>query len=78
MKMSQSQFDSLEDHQKETFLKRELWIKENYEVSDGCCQWRVVSPMLQVYSSEESSEEWRAYFTRKYDCMLQWDDGLFL
>lgn len=32
MKMSQSQFDSLEDHQKEMFLKRELWIKENYEV----------------------------------------------
>ncbi|ERE84699.1 putative dnaJ subfamily C member 25-like protein [Cricetulus griseus] len=32
MKMSQSQFDSLEDHQKETFLKRELWVKENYEV----------------------------------------------
>ncbi|XP_045670744.1 dnaJ homolog subfamily C member 25 isoform X2 [Ursus americanus] len=32
MKMSKSQFDSLEDHQKETFLKRELWIKENYEV----------------------------------------------
>lgn len=34
MKMSKSQFDSLEDHQKETFLKRELWIKENYEVSN--------------------------------------------
>uniref|UniRef100_A0A2K6FXT6 DnaJ homolog subfamily C member 25 n=1 Tax=Propithecus coquereli TaxID=379532 RepID=A0A2K6FXT6_PROCO len=33
MKMSKSQFDSLEDHQKETFLKRELWIKENYEVT---------------------------------------------
>ncbi|MBN3314896.1 DJC25 protein, partial [Atractosteus spatula] len=32
MKMSQSQFDSLEDHQKETFLKRQLWIKEKYEV----------------------------------------------
>nr|XP_036883211.1 dnaJ homolog subfamily C member 25 isoform X2 [Manis javanica] len=32
MKMSKSQFDSLEDHQKETFLKRELWINENYEV----------------------------------------------
>ncbi|EHB13735.1 DnaJ-like protein subfamily C member 25 [Heterocephalus glaber] len=32
MKMSKSQFDNLEDHQKETFLKRELWIKENYEV----------------------------------------------
>uniref|UniRef100_F7CEZ2 DnaJ homolog subfamily C member 25 n=1 Tax=Monodelphis domestica TaxID=13616 RepID=F7CEZ2_MONDO len=32
MKMSESQFDSLEDHQKETFLKRKLWIKENYEV----------------------------------------------
>ena len=36
MKMSKSQFDSLEDHQKETFLKRELWIKENYEVSNYC------------------------------------------
>lgn len=35
MKMSKYQFDSLEDHQKETFLKRELWIKENYEVSGG-------------------------------------------
>lgn len=32
MKMSQSQFDSLEDHQKETFLERQLWLKENYEV----------------------------------------------
>ncbi|KAJ8402073.1 hypothetical protein AAFF_G00373080 [Aldrovandia affinis] len=32
MKMSQSQFDSLEDHQKETFLERQLWVKENYEV----------------------------------------------
>ncbi|XP_051499533.1 dnaJ homolog subfamily C member 25 [Apus apus] len=31
MKMSQSQFDSLEDHQKETFLERQLWIRENYE-----------------------------------------------
>ncbi|CAM2114661.1 unnamed protein product [Caretta caretta] len=32
MKMSQSQFDSLEDNQKETFLERQLWIGENYEV----------------------------------------------
>ncbi|XP_077201416.1 dnaJ homolog subfamily C member 25 [Paroedura picta] len=32
MKMSQSQFDSLEDHQKETFLERQLWIKEKYEL----------------------------------------------
>ncbi|XP_061488121.1 dnaJ homolog subfamily C member 25 [Rhineura floridana] len=32
MKMSQSQFDSLEDHQKETFLERQLWIRENYEL----------------------------------------------
>ncbi|XP_043917011.1 dnaJ homolog subfamily C member 25 [Protopterus annectens] len=31
MKMSQSQFDSLEDHQKETFLEKKLWIKENFE-----------------------------------------------
>ncbi|XP_004711006.1 dnaJ homolog subfamily C member 25 [Echinops telfairi] len=32
MKMSESQFDSLEDRQKEAFLTRELWRKENYEV----------------------------------------------
>ncbi|KFQ23573.1 DnaJ subfamily C member 25, partial [Mesitornis unicolor] len=32
MKMSRSQFDSLEDHQKEIFLERQLWIRENYEV----------------------------------------------
>ncbi|CAJ1071093.1 dnaJ homolog subfamily C member 25 [Xyrichtys novacula] len=32
MKMSQSQFDGLDDHNKETFLEKKLWIKENYEV----------------------------------------------
>ncbi|XP_019372593.1 PREDICTED: dnaJ homolog subfamily C member 25 [Gavialis gangeticus] len=32
MKMSQSQFDSLEDEQKKTFLERHLWMRENYEV----------------------------------------------
>ncbi|XP_062844390.1 dnaJ homolog subfamily C member 25 [Trichomycterus rosablanca] len=32
MKMSQAQFDSLEDHQKQTFLEHQLWKKENYEV----------------------------------------------
>uniref|UniRef100_A0A8C5FNJ2 DnaJ homolog subfamily C member 25 n=1 Tax=Gadus morhua TaxID=8049 RepID=A0A8C5FNJ2_GADMO len=32
MKMSQSQFDSLEDNLKETFLEKQLWIRENYEV----------------------------------------------
>ncbi|XP_063151044.1 dnaJ homolog subfamily C member 25 [Candoia aspera] len=32
MKMSQSQFDTLEDHQKESFLERQLWIRENYEL----------------------------------------------
>ncbi|XP_048858972.1 dnaJ homolog subfamily C member 25 [Brienomyrus brachyistius] len=32
MKMSQAQFDSLEDHQRNTFLERQLWIKENYQV----------------------------------------------
>uniref|UniRef100_A0A8C5B056 DnaJ homolog subfamily C member 25 n=1 Tax=Gadus morhua TaxID=8049 RepID=A0A8C5B056_GADMO len=30
--MSQSQFDSLEDNLKETFLEKQLWIRENYEV----------------------------------------------
>ncbi|KAG8130461.1 hypothetical protein E2320_017047 [Naja naja] len=32
MKMSQSQFDTLEDHQRESFLDRQLWIKEKYEL----------------------------------------------
>ncbi|XP_030049621.1 dnaJ homolog subfamily C member 25 [Microcaecilia unicolor] len=32
MKMSQSQFDSLDEQQKSTFLKRQLWKRENYEV----------------------------------------------
>ncbi|XP_030641140.1 dnaJ homolog subfamily C member 25 [Chanos chanos] len=32
MQMSQAQFDSLDEHMKETFLDRQLWIKENYEV----------------------------------------------
>ncbi|XP_056374765.1 dnaJ homolog subfamily C member 25 [Hyla sarda] len=32
MKMSQSQFDSLEDERKKMFLEDELWIWENYEM----------------------------------------------
>nr|XP_006010565.1 PREDICTED: dnaJ homolog subfamily C member 25 [Latimeria chalumnae] len=32
LKMSQSQFDSLEDHQKEMFLDKKIWLKENFEV----------------------------------------------
>ncbi|KAJ0012368.1 hypothetical protein NQD34_016702 [Periophthalmus magnuspinnatus] len=32
MKMSQSQFDTLEDSTIQDFLQRELWIHENYEV----------------------------------------------
>ncbi|KAK5852463.1 hypothetical protein PBY51_023929 [Eleginops maclovinus] len=32
MKMSPSQFDSLEDSSKQTFLEKQLWIKDNYEV----------------------------------------------
>ncbi|XP_029941430.1 dnaJ homolog subfamily C member 25 [Salarias fasciatus] len=32
MKMSQSQFDSLEDNLRQTFLDKQLWIRENYEV----------------------------------------------
>ncbi|XP_062827913.1 dnaJ homolog subfamily C member 25 isoform X2 [Anolis carolinensis] len=32
MKMSKSQFDTLEENQKETFLERRLWIRENYEL----------------------------------------------
>lgn len=48
MKMSKSQFDSLEDHQKETFLKRELWIKENYEVSNDSAVIFTVSLPYQL------------------------------
>ncbi|KAM5194850.1 dnaJ homolog subfamily C member 25 [Mantella aurantiaca] len=32
MKMSQSQFDSLEDDRKKLFLEEELWKRENYEL----------------------------------------------
>lgn len=32
MKMSQSQFDSLDEHLRHSFLEKQLWIKENYEV----------------------------------------------
>ncbi|XP_028457308.1 dnaJ homolog subfamily C member 25 isoform X1 [Perca flavescens] len=32
MKMSQSQFDSLDENTRQSFLEKQLWIKENYEV----------------------------------------------
>ncbi|XP_029470490.1 dnaJ homolog subfamily C member 25 [Rhinatrema bivittatum] len=32
MRMSQSQFDSLEEQQRSTFLERQLWKRENYEM----------------------------------------------
>uniref|UniRef100_A0A673B137 DnaJ homolog subfamily C member 25 n=1 Tax=Sphaeramia orbicularis TaxID=375764 RepID=A0A673B137_9TELE len=32
MRMSQSQFDSLDENTRETFLKKQLWIKEKYEI----------------------------------------------
>lgn len=32
MKMSKSQFDSLEESTKQSFLEKQLWIRENYEV----------------------------------------------
>lgn len=35
MKMSQSQFDSLEDDRKKVFLEEQLWKRETYEVSRG-------------------------------------------
>ncbi|KAF2894592.1 hypothetical protein ILUMI_11580 [Ignelater luminosus] len=31
MKMGQHQFDAIEDHEKEQYLKEELWVKENYK-----------------------------------------------
>lgn len=42
--MSQSQFDSLDENLRHSFLQKQLWIKENYEVcylsallfSDSC------------------------------------------
>lgn len=32
MKMSKSQFDSLEESTRQSFLEKQLWIRENYEV----------------------------------------------
>ncbi|KAM8872412.1 dnaJ homolog subfamily C member 25 [Synchiropus splendidus] len=32
MKMSQAQFDGMDENSVETFLEKQLWIKENYEV----------------------------------------------
>lgn len=32
MKLSQTQFDRLEESTKRTFLDKQLWIKENFEV----------------------------------------------
>ncbi|XP_034997467.1 dnaJ homolog subfamily C member 25 [Hippoglossus stenolepis] len=32
MKMSQSQFDSLDESPRQTFMEKRLWIKENYEL----------------------------------------------
>lgn len=32
MKLSQTQFDRLEESTKQTFLDKQLWIKENFEV----------------------------------------------
>ncbi|XP_044029277.1 dnaJ homolog subfamily C member 25 isoform X3 [Siniperca chuatsi] len=32
MKMSQSQFDTLDENTRQSFLEKQLWIKENYEV----------------------------------------------
>uniref|UniRef100_A0A3Q3ICW8 DnaJ homolog subfamily C member 25 n=1 Tax=Monopterus albus TaxID=43700 RepID=A0A3Q3ICW8_MONAL len=34
MRMSQSQFDTLDENTRQTFLEKQLWIKENYEVRD--------------------------------------------
>lgn len=30
--MSQAQFDSLDESNKQTFLQKQLWIRENFEV----------------------------------------------
>lgn len=32
LKMGQHQFDSLEDHKKDEYLSRELWIKDNFDI----------------------------------------------
>lgn len=52
MKMSQAQFDSLDDHLRKTFLERQLWIKENYEV----CLYGNVSDFLSVDISNRGAK----------------------
>uniref|UniRef100_A0A672LBS4 DnaJ homolog subfamily C member 25-like n=1 Tax=Sinocyclocheilus grahami TaxID=75366 RepID=A0A672LBS4_SINGR len=54
MKMSQAQFDSLDNSLIETFLKQQLWIKENYESSDNVfCRptWKLPSPWFPQQNS---------------------------
>lgn len=44
MKMSQSQFDSLDEPLRHSFLEKQLWIKENYEV----CYLILFLPLFQL------------------------------
>lgn len=50
--MSQAQFDSLDESNKQTFLQKQLWIRENFEV--GC---RRVSPDLRSSAHASSPLE---------------------
>lgn len=54
MKMSQAQFDSLDDHLKQTFLERQLWIKENYEV----CLSGIIWVFINVYKIFIKQSDW--------------------
>lgn len=42
MKMSQSQFDSLDEALRRSFLEKQLWVKDNYEVR-GLLLFRLLS-----------------------------------
>lgn len=59
MKMSQSQFDSLDESLRHSFLEKQLWIKENYEV---CHLSAVLFPVLVFYLfaySDSCQNRWK-------------------
>lgn len=53
MKMSQSQFDSLDENTRQSFLEKRLWIRENYEVCDLkvslCIRLSIFPSLYSIY-----------------------------
>ena len=50
--MSQSQFDSLDENVRHSFLEKQLWITENYEVGDPSAPPRLFYSELSLGGTE--------------------------